>query len=191
MFKIKVSELSSFLTPIAFNPNRDVVEDRRRLVKFNQKQVEAIAAQFLLAYYSIMDLQNIERRIFFYYYPRFSEFMKYFMILFVLIFDGSHLLSYIIAFLIIILVLYNEEWYQKLYPLFHSLFLCDVNPYINDQRASMIKTVKQDTMEKNTEILRNFAVGKKRVEKDDSGDEEDGKEEDQYTRKKRGLFGSL
>jgi hypothetical protein len=55
----------------------------------------------------------------------------------------------------------------------------------------MIKTVRQDTTEKNTEILRNFAVGKKRVEKDDSCDEEDGKEEDQYTRKKRGLFGSL
>jgi hypothetical protein len=56
-----------------------------------------------------MDLQNIERRIFFYYYPRFSEFMKYFLILFVLIFDASHFLSYIIGFLIIILVLYNEE----------------------------------------------------------------------------------
>lgn len=78
-----------------------------------------------------------------------------------------------------------------MYPLFHSLFLSKVNPYINDQRACMIKTVRQDTTEKNTEILRNFAVGKKRVEKEDSGDEEDGKEDDQYTRKKRGLFGSL
>jgi hypothetical protein len=44
---------------MAFNPNRNVVEDRLRLLKFNQKQVEAIAAQFLLAYYSIIDLQNI------------------------------------------------------------------------------------------------------------------------------------
>jgi hypothetical protein len=36
-FEIEVSELSSMFTPIAFNPNRDVVEDRHRLIKFNQK----------------------------------------------------------------------------------------------------------------------------------------------------------
>jgi hypothetical protein len=36
-FEVDVTELSGVMTQIAFNPNRDVVEDRARIVKFNQK----------------------------------------------------------------------------------------------------------------------------------------------------------
>jgi len=86
----------------------------------------------MLAYYSLMEVQNIERLIFLYKYPRFSEFMKFFLMFFVFTFDAAHLLSYIIALIIIILILYNEEWYQKLHPLFNMLFLSELNPYIND-----------------------------------------------------------
>ncbi len=36
-FEVEVMELSGLLTQVAFNPNRDIVEDRARVVKFNQK----------------------------------------------------------------------------------------------------------------------------------------------------------
>lgn len=34
-FEVEILELSGLLTDVAFNPNRDIVEDRARVVKFN------------------------------------------------------------------------------------------------------------------------------------------------------------
>ncbi len=34
-FEVEILELSGLLTDVAFNPNRDIVEDRPRVVKFN------------------------------------------------------------------------------------------------------------------------------------------------------------
>ncbi len=34
-FELEVTEISGMLTQVSFNPNRDVVEDRQRLMKFN------------------------------------------------------------------------------------------------------------------------------------------------------------
>jgi hypothetical protein len=39
VFEIEVSETSSMLTHIAFNPNREVIEDRYKLTKFQTKQL--------------------------------------------------------------------------------------------------------------------------------------------------------
>jgi hypothetical protein len=36
-FEVELAELTGILTQVAFNPNRDIVEDRPRVVKFNQK----------------------------------------------------------------------------------------------------------------------------------------------------------
>lgn len=132
-FEVEIQELSGLLTDVAFNPNRDIVEDRARVVKFNQKQIELIGAKFLLAYYNILDIENLERLIFFFKYPQFSKFMRIFLVLFVIQFDPSHLLSYLIAMIIIIVFFNNEEWIQEmgLQPIIHRLFLYDLNPYID------------------------------------------------------------
>lgn len=137
-FEVEVMELSGLLTQVAFNPNRDIVEDRARVVKFNQKQIELIGAKFLLAYYNILDVENLERLIFNFKYPRFSSFMRIFLVLFVIQFDSSHLLSYLIAFFIMIIFFNNEEWLLEmgLQPIIHKIFLSEVNPYINDQKAA-------------------------------------------------------
>jgi hypothetical protein len=88
----------------------------------------------MLAYYNILDVEDLERLVFFFRYPRFSQFMRLFLVVFVILFDPSHLLSYLIALIIVIVFFNNEEWLQEmgLQEIIHKLFLSKVNPYIND-----------------------------------------------------------
>lgn len=135
--------MSNVLTAIDFNPNRDQVEDRPRMTKFNTKQLEVVAAKVMLAFYAVSNLINIEQVIFFYRYPRLSEFFRIFLLFFVLIFDPSHLLSYLLFMFLVIFIVMNDGWYGKVKPIFDWFFhLNELNPYINDQEADKIKTVR-------------------------------------------------
>lgn len=96
------------------------------------------------------------------------------------------------------------------------MFLSKVNPYINDSKAAYIKTIKQESIEKNYETLKNFAntqAAEKGLKKgtsnvkeagkeggtlneanNASGDEEETleiKDGELFTRKKRGIISSL
>jgi hypothetical protein len=137
-------------------------------MKFNQKQIEAIGAKFLLAFYSILDVEDLERRVFFYYYPKFSEIMKYLIVLYLVTFDPANLISHFVALFILLMILYNEQWYAKIHPILTAVFKLDeINPYINDAKAALIKTVRQDSIEKNNELLKNYANNAKNKDKKD------------------------
>ena len=113
------------------------------MTKFNTKQMEVVAAKVMLAFYAVSNLINIEQVIFFYRYPRLSEFFRIFLLFFVLIFDPSHLLSYLLFMFLVIFIVMNDSWYGKVKPIFDWLFhLNELNPYINDQEADKIKTVR-------------------------------------------------
>ena len=58
--------------------------------------------------------------------------MRYFIVIFLYTFDAAHIISYFIMVILILMVIYNEEWYAKMYPIFHKLFLSEINSYIND-----------------------------------------------------------
>lgn len=131
------------MTSIAFNPNRDLVEDRPRNFKFNTKQLEYVAAKVMLAFYSLISINHVEQVIFFYKYPRLSEFFKIFLLVFVIIFDPRHLLSYLLFMFLVLFIVMNDSWYGYVKPICDWLFnLSEMNPYINDQEADKIKTVR-------------------------------------------------
>jgi hypothetical protein len=90
----------------------------------------------MLQIFNILDLISIERIVFFYKYPRFSNMCLVLLIFFTLTFDPAHILAYILGVFILIFVLLNEKYYEKLKPIFDWLFFSKVNPYFNESIAS-------------------------------------------------------
>jgi hypothetical protein len=86
-----------------------------------------------------------------------------------LTFDPSLLLSYIFAVFILIFICLNEQWYEKIQPLFEKVLFSKKNPYIKEDQANLIKTFKEDIIEKNNITIKNYATSKsnKKVNKGD------------------------
>jgi hypothetical protein len=127
---------------VVFNPNIDIVEDRQRLTIYNKKQLQMTHAKFMLSVFSFLRMLDLERVIFYYKYPRFSQFCLFLLIFFFATFDPGYLLSYILGLLIIIFVLLHEPWYNRVRNLFKRAFFGKVNPYFNEDRAALVKTFR-------------------------------------------------
>lgn len=72
--------------------------------------------------YRITDLENIEKLVFFFKYPKFSNFLRIVFVLFILYFDPVYLISYIVGIFIIVFLFQNENWYPYTMPLLNKLF---------------------------------------------------------------------
>jgi hypothetical protein len=115
-------------------------------------------AKFVNSFYDMVDVVNLERLIFFYKYPKFTRLCQILLILFAITFSASYLLSYIFALFITVFVLKNEYCYSLMGPIFDKLFFNKTNMYFNETKAHQIKTIRQDTYEKNTVTIRNYAA---------------------------------
>lgn len=204
VFEMEIVELSNLLTNFAFNPNRDIEEDRQRLTIYNKKQIQMTQAKLMLQIFNILELINLERLIFFYKYPRFSNMWLCLLIFFTLTFDAGHMLAYLLGVFIVIFTLLNEKWYSKVRPIFERLFFRKVNPYFNEGLASQIKTIRQDTIEKHHATISGYggaakrateevtAAGKKGTsdlrEAGSGCEEEEGGDINQFQRQKKGLL---
>jgi len=199
VFEMEIVELSNLLTNFAFNPNRDMEEDRQRLTIYNKKQMQMVQAKLMLQVYNIINLIDLDRLIFFYKYPRFSNMWLLLLIFFTLTFDPAYLLVYILGVFVVVFILLNEKWYAKVRPIFHALCFKRVNPYFNEVCASQIKTIRQDTIEKHHATVTGFGAAKKTEEgapakkgadfKEASGGEEDEAGDiNQFQRQKKGLL---
>ena len=101
-----------------------------------------MGAKFILAFYTFLDIENNEKLIFFFKYPRLSNFFRICLVIFLITFDAAHMLSYLLAVFILILALKNDAWYAKVSPLFQKYFLSKLNPYINESKTVHIRTSK-------------------------------------------------
>ena len=135
VFEMEVYDLSNLLTNVAFNPNRDIEEDRQRLTIYNKKQIQMTHAKVMVQLFNLLNLINLERIVFFYKYPRFSNFCLVLLIIFCLTFDAAYMLSYILSIFIFVFILMNEKWYSNVKPIFDRLFFLKVNPYFNEGLA--------------------------------------------------------
>ena len=62
---------------LVFNPNRDIVEDRKVKIGLSFKEISTIMTRIKLIIYLIEYLKNIDKPVFYYNYPRFSIFMYF------------------------------------------------------------------------------------------------------------------
>lgn len=102
---------------IAFNPNREIVEDRPRKTEYKIKEISMVVAKASLGFNDIMYINEYYRLIFFFKYPKFSKFCMVFMLYFCLFFDPAYFLSYMIFMFIIYYLFSNQTIYSWFNPI--------------------------------------------------------------------------
>jgi hypothetical protein len=61
-------------TFVAFNPNRDVLEDRVKKNDYKLKEIQFVLSKSALALFMLREINEIEKLIFYFKYPKFSYF---------------------------------------------------------------------------------------------------------------------
>lgn len=57
---------------IVFNPNRDIVEDRKKKVGYNLKEISTVLTRLKLVIFMWEFIRDIDRPVIYFDYPRFS-----------------------------------------------------------------------------------------------------------------------
>ena len=127
---LEIQDISKLKTMIAFNPNRDIVEDRRRKQSYKVKEIQMVFAKSSIGVQKILQVNEYYRLIFFFKYPRYSIFCLLVMLIFLITFEPKYLLSYMIALFMAFYLSYNEFMYRKCGPVINRLFFKDITPYI-------------------------------------------------------------
>jgi hypothetical protein len=128
--EIEVQEMSVMKTLIAFNPNRDIVEDRPRKTEYKIKEIQMVLSKATIGFNKILDINEYYRLIFFFKYPKFSFFCMFSMIVFTLFFDPAYFLSYMIAIFLVFYLSHNQKTYSNFEPILHKLFFNKITPYL-------------------------------------------------------------
>lgn len=59
---------------VVFNPNRDIVEDRKKKSGFSFKEISTVMTRSKVLIFLFIYLQNIDRPVLYFDYPRYSMF---------------------------------------------------------------------------------------------------------------------
>jgi hypothetical protein len=69
---LKVIDMTRIDSMIVFNPNRDIVEDRRKKSGFSFKEISTVMTRSKVIIFLLIYIQNIDRPVIYFDYPRYS-----------------------------------------------------------------------------------------------------------------------
>ena len=75
--RLRLVNLTRIDSMVIFNPNRDIVEDRKVKIGLSFKEISTIMTRIKLIIFLIEYLKNIDRPVFYFNYPRFSVFVYF------------------------------------------------------------------------------------------------------------------
>ena len=105
-----------------YNPNRNIVEDRRYNEDYEIKQVSTVLTRTKLIITLFENLINADTFVFHFYYPRFSYACWVGFQTFIYFFDSRYLLTYVVLLLIWLVAAYSEPWEKHVSPIVNELF---------------------------------------------------------------------
>ena len=167
LIQIKVIDMTRSDACIVYNPNRDIMEDRKYLSDYTVKQMNTVLTRSKLFFALTDSIIQADTFLFYFYYPRFSYVIWIFMHLFIYYFDPAYLLSYLVFGLMFQVAQYSAWWEQQITPIVDHLFfnirhlhesLKTGNNLLTFDQISYIKCikyliVKEDDEEKDEELL--------------------------------------
>jgi len=114
------------------NPNREVIEDRKKRQGYSLKEIQTVMTRSKLNIFLFDWMRNIDRSVLYFNYPRFSVAWYLFLIGFTYIFNPAYLLTYVTLFFILLVGSYSKEWALYVTPIFQRFF------FRESQRNSLI-----------------------------------------------------
>ena len=161
-FELEIKDMSQIIANVAFNPNRDVVEDRPKLKEYTRQQISIMISKMVINIYKIADIEELEKLVFYFKYPMFSNFLRIIIVLFLLFFEPAYLISYVVGIFTIVFIFQNEAWHPYTMSMLSVLFeiknpfisiLASINPSLDEFKGSKIVTFKQDSLKTNTKTI--------------------------------------
>mmetsp|Transcript_33873 Transcript_33873/g.32964 ORF Transcript_33873/g.32964 Transcript_33873/m.32964 type:complete len:154 (-) Transcript_33873:864-1325(-) len=137
-----------------FNPNRDIVEDRKYKTMYGFKEINTVMTRLKLLIYLILYLKGIDRPVLYFDYPRHSYLWCVFLISLTYFFNPNYLLTYLLFLGIIILSSNSTFWQQTVTPhINYFLFRDDlIHPLIKKNHP--VRTSAQLSEEKSIVSLK-------------------------------------
>lgn len=107
---------------IVYNPNRDIVEDRKYITDYSIDQVQTTLTRTRLVIAMIDYIVTCDTFVFYFYYPRFSKTCWVFMHIFIHYFEMRLLISYVIIAFIWLVLAWSEPWERNISPFLKKTF---------------------------------------------------------------------
>ena len=119
---LQIVDMTRLDASLVYNPNRNIVEDRRYIDDYSIKQISMVLTRTKLIITLLEYIINADALIFNFYYPRFSYACWVGIQLFIYFFDSRYLLSYLVLLLIWLVAVYSETWEKHISPVVTEMF---------------------------------------------------------------------
>lgn len=119
---LKIVDMTRLDSSIMYNPNRNIVEDRKYLESYNYNQISLVLTRTKLLITMFEYLINADAFVFYFYYPRFSYACWIGLQAFIYFYDSRYLLTYVVLLLMWLVAAYSETWEKHITPVVTELF---------------------------------------------------------------------
>eukprot|EP00347_Sterkiella_histriomuscorum_P021039 403335495 len=152
--QLRVVDMTRLDSMIVFNPNRDIVEDRRKKQGYSFKEISTVMTRTKLIIFLFEWLRDIDRPVLYFDYPRYSWLWFLFLELLAFIFNPYYILTYLTIFVLVLVGSYSDFWAQNISPHLGGLLFREehLNKLIVPNHQ--VRTYDQISQEKSKQSLR-------------------------------------
>ncbi|CDW85589.1 UNKNOWN [Stylonychia lemnae] len=164
--QLRVQDMTRIDSMIVFNPNRDIVEDRRKKSGYGFKEISTVMTRTKLIIFLFEYLRDIDRPVLYFDYPRFSILWFVSLEIFTITFNPFYLLTYLTIFVFVLVGSYSEFWVTYITPHISEIFFKEehLNKLIIPNHQ--VRTHDQISQEKSMQSLREASNELKQMHQD-------------------------
>lgn len=119
---MRVVDLTRLDASIMYNPNRDIMEERKLIQDYSIKQTYNVITRTRLLLILAEWLVNCDMFVFYFFYPRFSYTCWFFMQLSIYYYDPQYILTYLLLILIWLVGAQSQFWEENISPRLQKMF---------------------------------------------------------------------
>lgn len=116
---LDMTRIDSMVMP---NPNRDVVENRKKKESYGIKDIKTVLNRMKLIIYWYQYIKTIDKPIVYYDYPRYSIFWYIILMAFAYQYNSRYLFTYLALGCFLLVFSYSELWRQYVDPVLDRVF---------------------------------------------------------------------
>ena len=116
---MRVVDMTRIDSMIVFNPNRDIVEDRKQKSGYSLKEISTVLTRLKLIIFFSEFLRDCDRPVIYFDFPRYSVVWYLFLVCFTYLFNPLYLLTYLTIFLILLIGSHSSLWQRYISPHLH------------------------------------------------------------------------
>lgn len=119
---LRVVDMTRIDSMVVANPNRDVIEDRRKKQGYSIKEIKTVLTRMKLLIFCYEFLKTVDRQVVYFDYPRYSVAWYIFLMWFTYSYNPAYLLTYLTLGCLILVMSYSDFYRNYVSPLLDHYF---------------------------------------------------------------------